>query len=98
MRPSATPRRTLRYAVALAAVLASGTLGGFCGYNGEEIWFCLNPVTGKEDNTIGDDTHYVNGVFDPCHCYDACGPWKECPIVVDAGPSPPGCDAGDGGP
>jgi hypothetical protein len=40
----------------------------------------------------------VNGVFDPCHCYDPCGPSKECPIVVDAGPTPPGCDAGDGGP
>ena len=41
---------------------------------------------------------YVNGEFDPCHCYDPCGEANTCPILVDAGPPPLGCDAGDGGP
>ncbi len=56
-----------------------------CGDN-QVIWLCLNPATGKEDGSIGDDSHYVNGVYDPCHCYDPGGPSKACPIVVDAGP------------
>jgi hypothetical protein len=45
---------------------------------------------------VTDSTHYVNGMADPCHCYDPCGPSKSCPIVVDAGPPAPGCpvDAG----
>jgi hypothetical protein len=100
MGPSPPPRRPLRAAVALAALVASGTLGSICGYN-QEIWLCLNPVTGKEDGNWYDTNHYVNGVADPCHCYDPCGPEKSCPIVVDAGPPGPGCetgDAGDGGP
>jgi hypothetical protein len=87
--------------VALAAALASGTLGSLCAGDPVELWVCLNPETGKLDNSIGDDNHYVNGVFDPCHCYDPCGPAKTCPDLVDAGPLPPGCpagDAGDGGP
>jgi hypothetical protein len=94
----------MRSAVALAALVASGTLGAVvaCGPWGQtEVWFCLNPVTGKFDKNIGDQDHYVNGEFDPCHCYDPCGPTKMCPIVVDAGPPGPGCpvgDAGDGGP
>jgi hypothetical protein len=67
------------------------------------VWVCLNPITGKDDLSIYDANHYVGGVFDPCNCYDPCGPQKTCPIVVDAGPAPPGCDvdggadAGDGG-
>jgi hypothetical protein len=98
MRPSPTPRRALRSAVALAAIVASGTLGFFCGPEQDVVWICLNPVTGKLDDAPYDDNHYVNGVFDPCHCYDPCGPEKSCPGLVDAGPLPPGCDAGDGGP
>jgi hypothetical protein len=63
------------------------------------IWICNNPLTGKEDPTVYDSNHYVNGVFDPCHCYDPCGESKECPILVDAGPPPPDamCEVGDGG-
>ncbi len=89
-------RRALRFAV-LVAVLAA-TVGlvadAGCGPDQTEIWLCLNPVNGKEDSTVHDDSHYVNGVFDPCHCYDPCGPLPSCPSVIDAGPLPPGCDAG----
>jgi hypothetical protein len=104
MRPSPPPRRPLRGAVALAALFASGALGAIvaCGPWGEtEVWICLNPVTGKVDWNIHDDNHYVNGMADPCHCFDPCGPANTCPIVVDAGPPGPGCpvgDAGDAGP
>jgi hypothetical protein len=69
-----------------------------CNIGGDVVvWLCLNPVTGKEDATVGDPDHFVNGAADPCHCYDPCGPSKECPISVDAGPPPVGCDAGDDG-
>jgi hypothetical protein len=84
--------------VALAALVVFGVLVADACYYGQEIWVCLNPATGKVDDAPYDDNHYVNGVFDPCHCYDPCGPEKSCPIVVDAGPPAPGCDAGDGGP
>jgi hypothetical protein len=91
----------LRLAFGLATILCAGVLGAGVGCAEQDytLWICLNPVTGKEDGTIGDESHFVNGVFDPCHCYDPCGPQKTCPIVVDAGPPPPGCDAdaGDGG-
>jgi hypothetical protein len=92
------PRRVLRFAF-VAATLASAVLGVAvgCGPDQTVLWLCLNPVTGKEDSSIHDDSHYVNGVFDPCHCYDPCGPEKSCPSVVDAGPLPAGCDAGTGG-
>jgi hypothetical protein len=101
MLPPPPPRfaRRLRLALAVAVVLGSGVLVALagCGPNNIVVWICLNPVTGKEDGTVYDDTHYVNGVADPCHCYDPCGPEKSCPILVDAGPPGPGCDAGDGG-
>jgi hypothetical protein len=99
MRPPLTSRRALRFALALGALGGAAVLGAAvgCGPDVQRVWICLNPATGKEDGTIGDATHYVNGVFDPCHCYDPCGPSKECPDVEDAGPLPPGCDAGDGG-
>ena len=93
-------RRVLRSAVALAALVASGTLGAVvgCGPDQSVFWVCHNPVTGKDDGSIYDANHYVNGMADPCHCYDPCGPEKTCPIAVDAGLPSPGCDAGDGGP
>jgi hypothetical protein len=97
MCPPHPPRPTLRFAVALAALVASGTLGAFCGPDQHVLWFCLNPATGKEDETIHDDSHFVNGEPDPCHCYDPCGEADTCPILVDAGPPPLGCEAGDGG-
>jgi hypothetical protein len=83
--------------MALAVLVASGALGVVvgCGPDQMEIWFCLNPATGKVDGAPYDANHYVKGVFDPCHCYDPCGPEKSCPIVVDAGLPPLGCDAGD---
>jgi hypothetical protein len=91
----------LRFAVAFVALLTSAGLGTIvgCGPNQMEIWICLNPVTGKEDSSIYDANHYVNDVFDPCHCYDPCGPEKSCPDVVDAGPPPADamCAGGDGG-
>jgi hypothetical protein len=102
MRQLPTPRRALRFAIAAAilAPLASGVFGAGvgCGPNQHDIWLCLNPVTGKEDSSVYDANHSVNGVFDPCHCYDPCGPEKSCPSVVDAGPPAPGCDAGDAAP
>jgi hypothetical protein len=89
-----------RRVVALAVLLAFGAICAFvgCGPDQSTFWLCLNPVTGKEDGTIYDADHYVDGVLDPCNCYDPCGPEKTCPITVDAGPPGPGCaDAGDGG-
>jgi hypothetical protein len=92
------PRPTLRSAVALAALVVSGTLGAAVGCAPDRgIWFCLNPATGREDPSIGDTNHFVNGEYDPCHCFDPCGEADTCPILVDAGPPPLGCDAGDGG-
>jgi hypothetical protein len=88
-------RRVLCLAL-VAAPLAFAVLGvaAGCGPNQSVFWVCLNPVTGKEDGSIFDANHFVDGVADPCHCYDPCGPEKSCPIVVDAGPPAPGCDAG----
>jgi hypothetical protein len=99
MRSPSPSRRALRLALALAALVASAVLGAAvgCGPDTTTLWLCLNPVTGKDDPNTYDPTHVVGGVFDPCHCYDPCGPAKTCPVVVDAGPPPPGCDAGDGG-
>jgi hypothetical protein len=93
------PSRFLRAALALAALGTVAGLGAVvaCGPNNITVWLCLNPKTGKEDGSIYDANHYVDGVADPCHCYDPCGPEKSCPIVVDAGPPAAGCDAGAGG-
>jgi hypothetical protein len=98
MRRPSTFRPVFRL-LTLAAVVVAGALGAVACFGPDvtEIWICLNPVTGKEDSSIYDSNHYVNGVFDPCHCYDPCGPEKSCPDVVDAGPRPPGCDGGGGG-
>jgi len=85
----------LCFAVALAVGGLAPVSCGWFGPQQTEIWICLNPVTGKEDSSIYDPNHSVNGVFDPCHCYDPCGPERSCPDVVDAGLLPPGCDAGD---
>jgi hypothetical protein len=90
--------RSLRlWAVAVAALCALCTLGSLCGPDQSVVWICLNPATGKIEGAPYDNNHYVNGVFDPCHCYDPCGPLKSCPGDVDAGPLPAGCDAGDAG-
>jgi hypothetical protein len=101
LAPMARPhllRHAHRFAAVAAAVglLAAAVLGAGagCGPNQSIFWVCLNPVTGKDDGSIYDANHYVNGEPDPCHCYDPCGPEKTCPIVVDAGPAQPGCDAG----
>jgi hypothetical protein len=92
------PPRFLRAALALVVLGAVAGLGVVvgCGPDVSTFWVCLNPITGKEDGSIYDANHYVGGVADPCHCYDPCGPEKSCPIEVDAGPLPPGCDV-DGG-
>jgi hypothetical protein len=99
MRPSSAPGRALRVVLALAALAAPAALGAAVGCQPPDIlWICLNPKTGKDDDSVGDFGHLgPDGQPDPCHCYDACGPSPECPIVVDAGPPPLGCDAGDGG-
>src|SRR5207248_2698959 len=76
-------------ALTVAAFVASATAGVGCWDNTTEIWICLDPVTGKESNRTYDANHYVNGVFDPCHCYDPGGPSKSCPDEVDAGPDAP---------
>jgi hypothetical protein len=91
VRLSFPPRRLLRCALAAAVLTASG-----CGPDQMVSWICLNPVTGKLPGAPYDADHYVNGVFDPCHCYDPCGPEKSCPMLVDAGTLPASCDA-DGG-
>ncbi len=79
----------LRFAVAALAaslLLAAAALGTF-NCSSVSIWSCIDPATGKEDSSAPyDPTHYVNGVFDPCHCYDPGGPEPQCPILVDAGP------------
>ena len=102
MRQPSTSRRALRFAVALVVLVVVAALGAVVGCGPEQtvIWLCLNPVTGHEDSSVYDANHYVNGVFDPCHCYDPCGPEKSCPDAVDAGPVPTdaGCEAGEGGP
>jgi hypothetical protein len=98
MRPPHSSRRALRFALALGALGAAAVLGAAvgCGPDVSMIWVCNNPITGKVDPNAYDASHYVGGVFDPCHCYDPCGETKMCPILVDAGPRPPGCDAGSG--
>jgi hypothetical protein len=83
--------------VALCALVVS-VLGVGCGPDNNIIWACLNPITGKIDGSIYDKNHYApNGVFDPCHCYSTCGPSKECPITVDAGPPPADAGCAEGG-
>lgn len=89
--------RKLRFVATTVALVTFGMLGA-CWNETQVVWQCLNPVTGKETDAPYDDTHYVNGKLDPCHCYDPCGSQKTCPILVDAGTPPPECDAGDGGP
>lgn len=91
-------RKPSAHCVSIALVALAG-FGVVACWPGEtvEVWVCLNPETGKLDGSIYDQLHFANGVFDPCHCYDWCGPEKTCPILVDAGEPGPGCDAGDGG-
>jgi hypothetical protein len=101
MRQLPTPRRAFPFALAVLATLAAGGFcaGVGCGPDQTMVWFCLNPDSGKLNDAPYDANHNDDaGVFDPCHCYDPCGPAKTCPITVDAGPPPLGCDAGDGGP
>ncbi len=76
------PARRLSAAAALAVGAIFVVVPAGCGPNTDTSWLCLNPITGKEDGTVMDPTHYVNGVYDPCHCYDPSGPSKACPIVV----------------
>jgi hypothetical protein len=90
------PSRRVRFGGALAVALAALMAAVGCGPEQAVGWICLNPVTGKEDPNTYDPNHAVNGTIDPCHCYDPCGPLKTCPIVVDAGTPPSGCDAGTG--
>lgn len=104
MRPSLTTLRALRFALAAVflAPLAAGAFTVGCGPNQTDGWICFDPGTGHL-GTYYDTNHYAtNGVFDPCHCYDQCGPADTCSIVVDAGPPPAdaGCmddGGGDGG-
>jgi hypothetical protein len=94
--------RALRFALLAVVVcpLAAATFSTGCGPDQSVGWFCFDPGTGHL-GTYYDANHYVNGVFDPCHCYDPCGPADTCSILVDASTPPvdAGCmeDAGDGG-
>jgi hypothetical protein len=93
-------RSPLRLGLALALLVAAmAVLAIACNYQDTFVWICLNPVTGKEDSSIYDPNSFHNGQPDPCHCYDVCGPSKECPIVVDASapPADAGCMADGGG-
>jgi hypothetical protein len=92
-------RSPLRLGLALALLVAAmAALAIACGPDNTYIWLCFDPGTGHE-GAYYDSTHYVSGVFDPCHCYDPCGPADTCPILVDAGPPPAdaGCALDDGG-
>jgi hypothetical protein len=99
MRQPFLPRwaRLLRRCLALGALAAAPLFGaGAACVDTTTLWLCLDPATGKESEIDYDPNHYVGGVFDPCHCFDPCGPSKACPNVVDAGPPPADamCDAG----
>jgi hypothetical protein len=85
------PRLAVAVTLTVAGLAVLAIVGANVGCDPLVIWVCNNRATGKSDATIWDADHYVNGVFDPCHCYDPCGPMPECPILVDAGPP---CDAG----
>jgi hypothetical protein len=79
----------LSAAGALLTTVAA-TAGYVIGCGPEQVaWGCLSPITGKSDYNYYDGDHYVNDVFDPCHCYDLRGSLPTCPIVVDAGPNAP---------
>ena len=94
----------LRFATAalVASLLLAAAALGSCGPIQEiTLWVCNNPATGKADTSIYDANHYVDGVFDPCHCYDPCGELPQCPILVnDGGPAADAAcaDAGPDGP
>jgi hypothetical protein len=90
--------RPLCFAVAILALAAPAVLGALAclGPDVNVVWSCINPETGMLTGAPYDANHYVGGVFDPCHCYDPCGELKSCPITIDAGSPPPGCDAGQG--
>jgi hypothetical protein len=99
MAPPLAFSRPLRFTLAAAVIipLASGVLNMGCGPDQTAIWVCFDPGTGHL-GTYYDANHYVNGVFDPCHCYDPCGPADTCSILVDAGPpSGAGCMHDGGG-
>ncbi len=88
------PMSALRFSVAVAAIAAPAL--GSCSFGNQPLWSCLDPATGQPIDGPYDATHYVGGVFDPCHCYDPGGPEPQCPIEVDAGPRDAG--SGDAGP
>jgi hypothetical protein len=90
--------RFLRAALVLAVLGAAVGLvaSAGCEPTNINVWICENPTNHKLDPSIYDANHYVGGMPDPCHCYDPCGPQPTCPIVVDAGPLPSGCDGGSG--
>jgi hypothetical protein len=98
MRQLASPRHL--FCATVASTLLAAALGS-CGPNSQELWECNNPVNGKADPSVYDANHYVNGVFDPCHCYDPCGELPQCPLLInDGGPAPDAAcgDAGADGP
>jgi hypothetical protein len=80
----------LSAAAAYVAVILAAVALGACEDSIQQLWFCDDPATGKQDaNSPYDQTHSVDGVFDPCHCYDPGGPLPQCPILVDAGSDAP---------
>ncbi len=86
----------LRLSIAAAASTLLAAALTSCGPTTETTWSCIDPATGKEDsNAPYDPTHYVDGVFDPCHCYDPGGELPQCPILVNGGPAK---DAGQDAP
>lgn len=85
-------------AAALATSVLLAVVLGSCGPNDLHTWVCNNPVNGKVDFSIYDANHYVNGVLDPCHCYDPCGELPQCPLLInDGGPAPDAAGCGDAG-
>jgi hypothetical protein len=88
-------------ALRLCAALATSTLLavalGSCGPQDQNTWSCLSPVTHRIDPSIYDSNHYVNDVFDPCHCYDPCGELPQCPFLINDGGPAPDAACGDAG-
>ena len=80
--------RPLRFAAAavVAAILPMTSVVVGCYTNPiPAAWVCRDPATGNLVVGDYDLSHYVNGVFDPCHCMDPGGPLPTCDIPPDAG-------------
>jgi hypothetical protein len=82
------PMNALRLSVAAAIGAGLAMTSGAVGCYSNPLpnsWVCRDPVTHMLVVGDYDLNHYVNGVFDPCHCLDPGGPRLTCDILPDAG-------------